>query len=139
MPSNTHAPAARRKSRWAAGMMATANMSFLCVITASASTCNTSTSYSAFSSGCTVRMNLRAQASGWPMCGASFCATAGAPGPRQNWTRARPFTFHYQKRTINRRNKDMAPLKRILLAEDNAHDVELTLAALGEHNLANEV
>jgi CheY-like chemotaxis protein len=33
----------------------------------------------------------------------------------------------------------MAPLKRILLAEDNAHDVELTLAALSEHNLANEV
>src|ERR1700676_4288230 len=33
----------------------------------------------------------------------------------------------------------MAPLKRILLAEDNEHDVELTLAALGEHNLANEV
>lgn len=30
-------------------------------------------------------------------------------------------------------------LKRILLAEDNPHDVELTLAALGEHNLANEV
>lgn len=33
----------------------------------------------------------------------------------------------------------MAPLKRILLAEDSAHDVELTLAALEEHNLANEV
>jgi CheY-like chemotaxis protein len=33
----------------------------------------------------------------------------------------------------------MAPLKRILLAEDNEHDVELTLNALGEHNLANEV
>jgi len=33
----------------------------------------------------------------------------------------------------------MAPLKRILLAEDNEHDVELTLAALGEHHLANEV
>jgi CheY-like chemotaxis protein len=33
----------------------------------------------------------------------------------------------------------MAPLKRILLAEDNEHDVELTMAALGEHNLANEV
>jgi CheY-like chemotaxis protein len=30
-------------------------------------------------------------------------------------------------------------LKRILLAEDNPEDVELTLAALGEHNLANEV
>lgn len=33
----------------------------------------------------------------------------------------------------------MAPLKRILLAEDNDHDVELTLAALDEYNLANEV
>lgn len=33
----------------------------------------------------------------------------------------------------------MAPLKRILLAEDSAPDVELTLAALDEHNLANEV
>lgn len=33
----------------------------------------------------------------------------------------------------------MAPLKRILLAEDNAHDAELTLAALDEYNLANEV
>lgn len=33
----------------------------------------------------------------------------------------------------------MSDLKRILLAEDNPNDVELTLAALGEHNLANEV
>jgi CheY-like chemotaxis protein len=33
----------------------------------------------------------------------------------------------------------MAPLKRILLVEDNERDVELTLAALEEHNLANEV
>jgi len=33
----------------------------------------------------------------------------------------------------------MAPLKRILLAEDNSHDIELTLAALEEYNLANEV
>lgn len=30
-------------------------------------------------------------------------------------------------------------LKRILLAEDNANDLELTLAALQQHNLANEV
>lgn len=33
----------------------------------------------------------------------------------------------------------MANLNRILLAEDNPHDVELTLAALEEHHLANEV
>jgi CheY-like chemotaxis protein len=30
-------------------------------------------------------------------------------------------------------------LKRVLLAEDNVHDVELTLAALKANNLANEV
>lgn len=33
----------------------------------------------------------------------------------------------------------MNTLKRILLAEDNERDVELTLAALDEHHLANEV
>ncbi len=33
----------------------------------------------------------------------------------------------------------MSELKRILLAEDNPKDVELTLAALDEHHLANEV
>jgi len=33
----------------------------------------------------------------------------------------------------------MTPLKRILLAEDNANDIELTLEALEEYNLANEV
>jgi len=33
----------------------------------------------------------------------------------------------------------MNELKRILLVEDNPHDVELTLAALAENKLANEV
>lgn len=33
----------------------------------------------------------------------------------------------------------MMELKRILLVEDNANDVELTLSALAEHHLANEV
>ena len=33
----------------------------------------------------------------------------------------------------------IAQVKRILLAEDNANDAELTLEALGQHNLANEV
>ena len=30
-------------------------------------------------------------------------------------------------------------LRRILLAEDSARDVELTIEALGQYNLANEV
>ena len=29
--------------------------------------------------------------------------------------------------------------KRILLAEDNPHDVEMTIAALRAHNLGNEI
>ena len=33
----------------------------------------------------------------------------------------------------------MAELKRILLAEDSTNDAELTLAALAEHRLANQV
>ena len=33
----------------------------------------------------------------------------------------------------------MSDLKRILLAEDNPNDIELTLSALEEHHLANEV
>lgn len=33
----------------------------------------------------------------------------------------------------------MTQVKRILLAEDNANDVELTLLALAQYNLANEV
>jgi CheY-like chemotaxis protein len=33
----------------------------------------------------------------------------------------------------------MTQLKRILLAEDNEHDIELTLNALSENHLANEV
>jgi CheY-like chemotaxis protein len=33
----------------------------------------------------------------------------------------------------------MVKLKRILLVEDNPNDAELTLEALAEHNLANEV
>ena len=31
------------------------------------------------------------------------------------------------------------PLKRVLYAEDSAHDVELTLVALEQHHVANEV
>ncbi len=33
----------------------------------------------------------------------------------------------------------MTELRRILMAEDSSHDVELTLAALSEHRLANQV
>jgi CheY-like chemotaxis protein len=38
-----------------------------------------------------------------------------------------------------RSTNPVAELKRILLAEDSANDVELTLAALEQHHLANEI
>src|SRR5215208_3094237 len=42
-------------------------------------------------------------------------------------------------RIRQRSDRVVTELKRIVLAEDNANDVELTLAALSEINLANEV
>jgi CheY-like chemotaxis protein len=41
--------------------------------------------------------------------------------------------------TAHRGTHMLADLKRILIAEDNDNDLELTLAALDQHHLANEV
>ena len=49
------------------------------------------------------------------------------------------FTTYQLLLTSLDRKGAMNSLKSILLAEDNPKDVELTLAALEEHNLANEV
>lgn len=43
------------------------------------------------------------------------------------------------KSISRRRSATMTSLRRLLLVEDDTNDVELTLRALGEHNLANEV
>src|SRR5205823_8399779 len=40
---------------------------------------------------------------------------------------------------VGRNGDVLTMLRRILLAEDSANDVELTLAALSEHRLANQV
>lgn len=47
--------------------------------------------------------------------------------------------FFVPKKTTKHLKINMTTLKRILLAEDNRKDVELTLAALAEHRLANAV
>ena len=86
----------------------------------------------------TARMNSRAPASGWPACTASSPGTATGPGPRDNLTAVRHFTLRCRSHT---KGGEMKVLKRILLVEDDPMDmdIELTLAALAEHNLANEV
>jgi len=40
---------------------------------------------------------------------------------------------------MNTENTEVGAIKKILLVEDDPRDVELTLAALEEHNLANQV
>src|SRR5579862_8317592 len=107
---------------------------------ASALICNTRTSCLGFSSACIARMNLKAPASGWRTSAALSIVTAAASGRKADPTPGRPSFFLCPKNQSKPKYKlFMAPLKRILLAEDNENDVELTLAALEEHNLANEV
>src|SRR4029077_10379579 len=74
-------------------------------------------------------------ASGSRRCSASSRATAAASGPK-GWSRAAPLSI---SRCRNSRGEAMSILGRILLVEDDPKDVELTLAALEEYNLANEV
>jgi CheY-like chemotaxis protein len=68
-------------------------------------------------------------------CSASSRATAGACGPKARSTAA-PLSI---SRCRNSRGEAMNGLGRILLVEDDPKDVELTLTALEEYNLANEV
>src|ERR1700735_1392410 len=52
---------------------------------------------------------------------------------------ARPFSFHFRNKTESPMNTEMRNIKNILLVEDDLRDVELTLAALEKHHLANKV
>src|SRR6202020_187008 len=52
---------------------------------------------------------------------------------------ARHFSFHFQNKTESPMNTESRSIKNILLVEDDMRDVELTMAALEEHHLANKV
>jgi hypothetical protein len=56
-----------------------------------------------------------------------------ASGPRASWAGARP------SRSPSRKRRSPMQRARLLLAEDSAQDIELTLNALAEHNLSNSV
>src|ERR1041385_912240 len=100
---------------------------------ASGSTWLTRINFSAFSKDCTTRRSSKEPASDSPTCVVSFLATGAARGPKLNWTKA-PLSI-----SLCRNKEFMPPLKRILLAEDSPQDVEMTLAAMEEYHLANEV
>jgi hypothetical protein len=57
------------------------------------------------------------------------------PGQKDSWTGEQRSTCHY----LNHRKFELSALGRILLVEDDPKDVDLTLTALEEYHLANEV
>jgi hypothetical protein len=63
----------------------------------------------------------------------------GRSGRKAWWTAARPFTFQSPKPNGGIQWTLKTKTKNILLVEDDPRDVELTLAALEEHHLANKV
>src|SRR5512135_3478684 len=102
---------------------------------ASVSIWHTSTSSSAFFSGFTQWANLKAQASVLPMFAASSGGMVVAPGRKARSIPAR-LSISLCHGPIRRW---FHMLRRILIAEDDPKDVELSLDALCQHNLANEV
>jgi CheY-like chemotaxis protein len=83
--------------------------------------------------------HLKAPASGWPPFSALSMDMEAKSGLRVGWTRARGSISHFLKLGNSKLSKLMSILGRILLVEDDLKDVELTLTALEEYNLANEV
>ena len=70
----------------------------------------------------------------------SSIGTEGKSGPRESWIMARHFISRFQNiqsRAVEFEHMDK--FGRILLVEDDPRDVELSLNALEEYNLANEV
>src|SRR4051794_24790486 len=111
-------------------------------------------SFSACFSDSTLRRSSKGPALGWPAPSASSCDTAAASGRKPRKARELRFislsrkakTVQPQKllwrtsrRLLTPNCLSMPELKRILLVEDSKKDVELTLAALDQHRLANEV
>src|SRR5664280_1012332 len=95
------------------------------------------TSFLGCSSGSTWTRSSKAQASAWPACGALSPGMAAGRGLKVRSMQGLPFVSRYRKPFILR--MPMNQLRSILLVEDSAKDVELTLAALEDHGLANEV
>src|ERR1700730_10220674 len=89
------------------------------------------------SSGCfngyIARRISKEPGSGLPMSSGLFSATGVQPGLR-GWSTAVRRSIS-PSQPYREANEMTGQVKRILLAEDNANDVELTLEALAHHNL----
>src|ERR1700757_2637257 len=134
MPSNSRVHENTRRSRLAALPRNRTRPSSSSATTAWASTCATPTSFSAFFSASIGQKNLREQAWALRLANALFIATEARSGPRACQIAAPRSTFLFQQPRCN-----MSILGRILLVEDDPRDIELTLTALQEYNLVNDV
>ncbi len=81
------------------------------------------------SNGCIQRKTTKAPALDWPMSNGSFTVTKAGLGPRVRSIEAPHSISLFRKQ---RRRQPMPRFKRMLLVEDDARDVELTLEALDE-------
>src|ERR1051326_7579957 len=71
---------------------------------------------------------LKALASAWPACGASFSGMADALGPKALWTAAPHSIYRCQKI----RRWTMERSRQILVVDDDPRNVELIVSALTE-------
>jgi len=86
---------------------------------------------------CINPLNSKALALGWPQFSALYIVTEARFGPRGSWMAARLFISRLRNHKDSYGNYEQTG--RILLVEDDPKDVELTLTALEEYNLVNEV
>src|SRR5262249_32041614 len=133
----------RPKSRSAVRATTRARLRYSSGTTVPDSTCSTSTSCSACFSACTWRKSSKARASASRPFSVSSIGMAARSVPRERSTKARRSISRCRKvyKAANARGAVMAEEKlgRILMVEDDPNDVELTITALEEYHLANEV
>jgi CheY-like chemotaxis protein len=89
----------------------------------------------------TLLKSLKAPELVWLPFSALSTAMEGRFGPRARWSKEQLSISHFPRCETQRRGTQhpMDTLGRILLVEDDPRDVELTLTALEDHKLANEV
>src|SRR5580700_5531393 len=97
------------------------------------------TSCLAFFSDCIRPRPSKAQASDSPLSSGLSTVTEAKFGPRAKLMKAQHSFSRFPGTESTAETRTMDSLGRILIVEDDPKDVDLTMTALEEYNLANEV